>query len=126
MVRSPDMEWHWTTMVVPQGIWELFFERRDHLIGIQELLAVCLALGTFAELLEGQKLLCWVDNMGVVGSLLKGSASHCDANLVIAKTWLRLAAMNVAFAINYVHTKANVADGPSREDYTLVEDLGAV
>ena len=126
MVRSPENQWWWTAIRVPEHVWDLFYTRGDHLIGIQEFLALCLAAETFAGLLTDQRWVAWVDNQRVIGSVTKGSAGASDANLVVARFWLSLAAMDSPFVVYYVPSRANVADGPTRGVYTHVERLSAV
>ena len=39
--------WLWTRIVLPQSVWDSFLVRGDNQIGMQELLAIPLALSTF-------------------------------------------------------------------------------
>ena len=66
-----------------------------------------------------------IDNLGVVGNLIAGRSSAADHNAAIAQVWLDIAAMNVAPHFLKVDTACNLADGPTREDLSLIQRLGA-
>ena len=84
-----------------------------------------LALGTFGDLLAGALWSAYVDNQGVLGAMVRGSCSAPEANLAIGRAWLDLAETGVGLHMVRVESKANVADGPTREGSTTLEFLGA-
>ena len=57
---------------VPDSIWCSLLPRGDDLIGYQEFLAVALAIGTFVT--PGSMVIVFIDNDGVLGSVIKGSS----------------------------------------------------
>ena len=81
-----------------------------------------LLLGTW---LQGSLWVEFGDNHGVTHALEKGSAHNNECNLVIGKIWLRVAAIHADLHAARVETHANIADGPSRDDFTGMQSLGA-
>ena len=118
--------WVWTRFQAPSDLWDLFFEREDHCIGVQELVGVILAAETFQVSIKGSTWVTWCDNHGVVFSVLAGGNRAMDANLLIAHLWSWIARHDVEFEINAVHTKCTVADGPTRHCPDMVKELDAV
>ena len=118
-------QWYYTHMTVPDQIWDLFLPRSDDQIGMQEFLAVPLLFATFEPLIQGSLLLLAVDNQGVLHALIKGRSSADDLNLGVGRHWLDVSRLRVAQHVVRVESASNIADGPSREDYSLLEAMGA-
>ena len=112
-------------MTVPDQVWNQFLPRNDEQIGMQEFLAVPLLFHTFSALIQGSLLLLAVDNQGVLHSLLKGRSGADDINQGVGRHWLDVARMRVAMHVVRVESAANVADGPSRDEFALLRALGA-
>ena len=83
------------------------------------------AAASFAPWLAGADWIAWIDNSGVVHSIINGGNKACDANLVIAKFWLFLAQFDMDFWGWTVHTKSNLADGATRDDTSFADRLNA-
>ena len=92
---------------------------------MQELLAIVLAIHTFPAQVTRSLLSIAVDNQGVLHSVLQGRAGAEDANRCIAKLWLDIASMEVSMHILRVESFANLADGPTRSDLSLMQLLKA-
>ena len=118
-------QWLYTRMQTPQIVWAQLLERRDNQIGLQELLAIVLALGTFPNWLTGSLWSTYCDNDGVLGAVLRGGSAVADANLIVGKLWLEVARMQISLYLHRVESKANIADGPTRYDFGMLEELGA-
>ena len=112
-------------MLLPPGVWGQFLTRNDDQIAMQELLAVPLAYATFGRLLAGAFWLLCVDNQGVLHALLKGRAGADDLNNAVGQVWLDMAEAGIALHVLRVESLANVADGPTRHDLSLLSELGA-
>ena len=111
-------------MRVPRHIWKQLLPRNDDQIGSQEFLAVILGVYSFG--LPSCMLWAFVDNQSVLGSIVKGSCCLAELNPAIGKLWLDCAALNFALVVCRVESKANVADGPTRDFFSLLEELDAV
>jgi hypothetical protein len=118
--------WYYTVYTVPQTLWDQFLPREDNQIGMQELLAFPLAVLTFADLLEDTLGICFIHNDGVLSSLLKGSNTALDANLCVGQIWLDLTRLKVGMLLARVESGANVADAPSRDEFSFLTRVKAV
>ena len=120
-----DEAWHYSTAVVPEAIISQLLPRRDLQIGLFELLAPILAIGTWPEFFSEVIWSAWIDNQGVLGAL-KGSELSDDMNFLLGELWLFLANAGSARFVERVESKANVADGPTRHDLSFVSRSRAV
>ena len=117
--------WFWTRSRVPPEVWAQFTPGGDAQIGMQELLAVALGYYTFSDMLAGLHVFSFIDNTAVLFNLLHGGASAEDINMSVGKMWLDFAHYKIAFYGVRVESKANVADGPTRDEISILEQLGA-
>ena len=58
-----------------------------------------------------------VDNQGVLYAILKGSAGAEDMNCAVAQVWLDFAAYDISVHLLRVESRANIADGPTRDHF---------
>ena len=121
-----DGQWYWTRAQVAQAFLDTLLARRDNYIGMQELLAPILALGTWPDTFKAVLWTAWLDNQGVLHSLLKGSSGSPEANELVGSLWLSLARDFVDLFCARVESKSNVADGPTRNCFQWVEKLRAI
>jgi hypothetical protein len=124
-VAEVDGKFLWTRVRTPDCIWDQLLERGDQQIGVQEMLGVALAWGTFRSRLHGALWTAYVDNQGVLGAILKGGSGAPEVNMAVGHLWLDLAACTVGLHVARVESKANVADGPSRDEFSELDRLGA-
>ena len=92
---------------------------------MQELMAIPLALSSFASLLNGSLVTFFIDNNGALCSLIKGSAGAADLNRAIGMIWQGFAKQHVGFYGARVESAANLADGPTRDEFAHLSALGA-
>ena len=118
--------WQYAAIKCPRYILQQFLPRGDNQIGGQEMLAVALLFGTFAEELRGSLVLVFIDNDGVRCAIQHGSGGSFEINTMVGHLWIQCASEHVAFFGVRVETHANIADGPSRGDFYLMSRLGAV
>jgi hypothetical protein len=127
VVAAVKVEGAWsyayTYLRVPDEIWELLLDREDKQIGYQEFLAVALGMATFA--VQNCLVTNYIDNDGVLGSILKGASKCHEVNLGIGKLLMDVAVGDIGFYVARVESKANISDEPSRLKFDLVELLGA-
>ena len=119
-------QWMYTFVYVPDAVWEQLLPRRDEQISMQEFLAIPLLLSTLHAVLANQLLLLAVDNQGVLGAMVSGRAGVDDLNMGVGKLWLMIADAGISVHIVRVESKANIADGPSRDYLDLLHELNAV
>ena len=90
-----------------------------------ELAAVAGAIGTFGAEIRGSRVRFFVDNASALALILKGSARRPDLNEIVATIWPRCADLNLEVEWQWVPSKSNIADGPSRQEFSQTEKLGA-
>ena len=109
----------------PESFLRRFCLPRKQRIGELELLAAVCAYLTFPAQLRGRRVTHWIDNTGALAALIKGYARAEDlAKIVHAFAFINLGLQCVIW-FEYVRSKANVADFPSRGDFALLRGLGA-
>ena len=109
---------------VPERIWERLKKRKTQ-INVLELLAWWTAIHTWKGRLQGQRVVSMIDNTCAMHMAIKGASKCEDANEILHDCWLTLARGGVDMQIEYVNTKDNGADGPSRGDSKLATLLEA-
>jgi hypothetical protein len=124
VVRS-EGRYLWTRIQTPQHIWDQLTPRDDSQTGFQELLGVVLLLGTFGTLLQGTLWVGFGDNDGVTHALARGGGHNEECNLVIGKCWLHISSLDTDLHAARVESHANIADGPSRDNFDGVNSLHA-
>ena len=67
----------------------------------------------------------WCDNQGGEFALLKRAAKAEDHNLLAHGIWLTALRNDIGIYIRRVDTHSNIADDPSREEYSLLHAIGA-
>ena len=119
-------KWFFAEGNVPSEFIERFCEPRQQRIGELELLAAVCAYLTFPYQLANRKIIHWIDNTGALAALIKGYASAAD----LAKIVHAFAVINLAIKcepwFEYVRSKANIADLPSRGLFDYLLSLGAI
>ena len=123
LISVGDRVWCMNTRVSDR-IWFQLQTRRDHQIGVQEMLAVLQLPETFENELENCLLLLWIDR-GVLGAARKGASKCMEVSLATARAWMKCAELNVDMHTLYVASTSNVADGPSRDAYDEMVRLRA-
>ena len=103
----------------------LFRERNDAQIAGLEILAIAVGLSTFADALRGRKVRIFSDNVVAEGALRRGAARAFDHNGLIHAAWTLALAERIHIWVDRVPSKLNISDLPSREEYRLLERLGA-
>ena len=91
-----------------------------------ELLAIALGFSTFANILEGRRVMVWSDNVGSESCARKGTARQWDHACIVHSLWKRAAALHCELFVQRVPTADNIADLPSREEYKLLHVIGAM
>ena len=84
-----------------------------------------LALGTWPEVFKEVLWTAFIDNSGALHALVHGTLLAPEANEIVGRPWLNVAAQQVALFSQRVESKANIADGPTRHDLSEVSKLGS-
>ena len=112
-------------MATPPAMMARFVPGKKQYIGQLELLAAVAVYTSLAGQLRGRRVIHMIDNQSAVAALIKGYARAPDSvNIVHA-----FAAFNLGLEVSpwfeWVPSKANIADLPSRGDEGLLRELGS-
>jgi len=100
--------------------------RRKTQIVLFELLAVGCAVTTFGNMLRGSKVVFFVDNQSSLNMLIRGYSKATDANEATFGILMNVAKLGIEAHWQYVISKCNIADGPSRGRLEEMAIVGAV
>ena len=89
-----------------------------------ELQPVLVAVQMWGEALRGRRIIIFVDNEAARAALVKGDSRNKASAAIVASTWEQVAEVDLYPWIDRVPTRSNLADGPSRGDWSLAEQLG--
>jgi hypothetical protein len=98
--------------------------RRCTYIAHGEALAPLLALWHEHDLVDHSSLRWFIDNLGVLAALCKGSSVVADFGCVIHSVLLAVAQLHSHVWWEHVDSQANLADGGTRESFALAAKLG--
>ena len=90
-----------------------------------ELLAVCLIPRHFGDYIKGASNISFIDNMGVIHSIVNGNARVSDLCAFTHALHRRLAKLKADFLWEYVASASNIADGGSRVGISCPEARAA-
>lgn len=91
-----------------------------------EMIAAVIAVLTLDELLpEPACIRHFVDNTAAKQCIIVGHSKKPDHNDIVGILWHCAAHRATGYWCEWVQTKANLADGPSRKDFSLMKRLGA-
>ena len=107
-------KFEYTRIEAPAQVQDNLVQRNDGMIGVLELLAVLLVLETWRETLQYARWQAYIDNDGVLYSIINASSRASDVNLIVGKLWKSLPTLSTDFTAFRVESKANIGDAPSR------------
>ena len=118
---NSDLVTH-TSWVVPSEVVKKW-ETRSNYMGQIEILAGPLALFTWPHLLHKAQFIHFVDNISAASNLIKGLSAIIDSAFLVSCYWVAMSQLEAEPYIDYVESKSNLADGPSRLDSSLLATL---
>ena len=93
------------------------------LIQQAELIAAVGAYRTLARDLQDEAVIHFIDNTGALSNLVHGYASRPDCGRLANAFHLALSHLRCKVCLEWVPSKANVADRPSRDDDEMLLDV---
>ena len=99
---------------------------KETYMGQLEILAAPFAFSTWKERLANRSVLLFIDNDAAAASLVKGYSPKGDSAQIVGEFWILVAMLRSHVYIDRVESKSNIADGPSRNDYSLVKSLKGI
>ena len=115
----------YSTWPVPSSLVSTWLPKKSFM-GQLELLAAPFALTTWEPRITNRSILLFIDNDSAAASLVKGYSPQHDGASIVGEFWLLAASLRSHVYIDRVESKSNIADGPSRNDFTLVKSLGGL
>ena len=103
--------------------WLMRFERKTY-IAILEAIAVLSLYITYPRHLAGRRVLHFVDNTVALSALVHGYVGKEDLAGIVNAYHAIVTGLRAWPYLEYVPSKANIADLPSRMDYLLVRGVG--
>ena len=110
---------------VSQSTVDAWLPKKTHM-GQLELLAAPFAFSTWAMRLNKRPVLLWIDNDSAAASLVKGYSPQSDSAPIVGDFWLSVSSLQSSVYIDRVESKSNLADGPSRNSFDLLNSLGGI
>ena len=98
---------------VPPAFYEYVIPRSTH-ITMGELLAVCLIPRFFGDYIKHASNISFIDNMGVIHSIVNGTARAPDLSAFTRALHRKLTKIRADCRWEYVASASNIADGGSR------------
>ena len=89
-------------------------DRKTYIAELETLAAVSV-YATYPDLFAGRKVLHWIDNTVALSALVHGYSGKPELAKAVNVLYLQLAALRTNVYFDYVPSKANIADLPSRE-----------
>ena len=116
---------YYTSYTVASSVVAKWFPRQTYM-GQLELLAAPLAICTWASILKEHQILHFIDNDSAAANLVKGYSPLTDSAAIVGDYWLLAAQHKLSIYIDRVASKANISDGPSRNDFELLQSLQGI
>ena len=91
-----------------------YFQPRLSQIAVGELFAVLLAFYYMPEAFQDTSAICYVDNIGVIHTVVNGASSQIDLGALTHGLHFRRAQLKASVWWEYVPSPSNISDGGSR------------
>ena len=124
-VLFDGFSWLYTDGAPSERVMSNFKNRSDSQIMGLEMVAISLGLSTFASRLQNRKVIVHSDNKGAEGAARKAMAKEWDHCRIAHEIWSLALRNKMHLWITRVASKDNISDSPSREEYGLMQELGA-
>ena len=125
VVPEPSPKLYYTSYTVSSDLVAKWLPRSNYM-GQLELLAAPLAICTWSSILKENQILHFIDNDSAAANLVKGYSPLHDSAAIVGDYWLLAAQHKMSIYIDRVASKANISDGPSRNDFSLLQSLKAI
>ena len=110
---------------LPPHVRGLLLPRKTNIVGY-ELMAAIMGIHMVEKYGPQQAMVRhFVDSQPALNALVKGSSKRGDLNCLVGSVWYECADKLKSYWGAYVRSKANVADGPSRQEFHCMKQLGA-
>ena len=120
VVYDPDTgEFVHSDSNLPQHIRDFFVEQKQK-IGQCEIAAAVAVYSSLPGLFRDRQVIHWIDNTSAISCLLHGYSGKPDSARLVNAFHLYVAGLRSNIHFEYVESKANVADLPSRSEFEFL------
>jgi len=116
---------HSAIMLAHNDVLDSFDPDKKQYIEQLELLAAIAPYFTIPEELRRARVIHWVDNTGALAGLIKGYSAAGDAARLIHVLAAQRLELEVDIWFQWVPSKANIADLPSRSEFAMLHRMGS-
>jgi hypothetical protein len=113
-------KWRYASAAVPQELIDKFRKRKQY-VGQLEVLAAVAAFTSRPEQLRDRDVIHFIDNMGALIGMAKGYSADVDSARLVSVFHTMNAALRANVWFEYIPSKANISDLPSRNDFALLQ-----
>ena len=110
---------------IPTYVQRLLKRRRTNITAYELLAALASIVALYSDALSGCRLVHFIDNTAALACVIRGFSKQRDLSLISGRFWYELTSLPVLYVAHYVNSKANLADGPSRNDLKLLRCMNA-
>ena len=100
-------------------------QRKTQIVAFELLAALVALVSLCPEKLRGCRVIHFIDNVAALACVVRGFSREPDLADITGRLWFEALALEISYRADSVPTKCNLADGPSRDDRTLMRALGA-
>ena len=125
VAQSPDGELVYLKGRIPQRTRSLLSLRKTNIVAF-ELIAALIPFLCLQRVLRGHRVVHFIDSTAALACVIRGFSRKPDLACLAGRLWFEACDLMIDYTAQYVPTKLNLADGPSRDDVSLMEALGAV
>jgi hypothetical protein len=97
--------------------------QRQQQVALLELLAPVAAIHLWPHILKNQHVILWLDNSNAFSALVKGYSGKLDITELAGTFWINSARLSISWWLDRESSAANMSDGPSRQNYSLMKKL---
>ena len=123
--RGGHSGWVHSYMDVSNLVQVLFTPRTQYITQL-EVLAALVVYMSVPSWLAGRRVLHFIDNQGALSNLISCSSKDLDCAWMVHDFAIRAARLSCGVWFDYVRSKANLADLPSRGEFALLLAMGSV
>ena len=122
-VCSPT--WRHSSLIISPELLSQF-DAREQYVGQLEVLAAVAAYTSRPEQFRDRDVIHYIDNTGAMNGVTKGYSRDDDSARLIHVCHAMISAISANVWFEYVGSGANIADHPSRGEFTLLLELGSI
>ena len=111
---------------VPSCIRRSLVARRTNIVAFELIAAMVAILSLCPDGLRGTRVVHFIDNKAALACVVRGFSRHRDLAAIAGRLWFEMAVMHCDYRAEFVPSGENLADGPSRDETSIMEALKAV